>query len=247
VELLNKVGAFQCPRQFSRLSSSLWLFVLFRLLVLFGSSSPFGSSSSYSSSSFSGSGSSAGFLVLFWLNPVSATVPYRFTELVMAGCVSSSHLLPLRDYYQGPFLAQFSSRLWLSCSQGAISVAWETSTKEGVSGTQLSSRLWLSVKKPFLAPSDNFTGVRLVTCFKLLASREPQPSRARRRALEQRAQARLRSRGRFSRDRRGSRDGCGSQVRSWFFSQLPLYLEKNTRDFSKSTKYFILLSSDHAF
>jgi len=59
------------------------------------------------------------------------------------------------------FLAQLSSWLWLSCSQGAISVTWETATKEGVSGTQLSGRLWLSIKKPFLAPSNNFTGVRL--------------------------------------------------------------------------------------
>jgi hypothetical protein len=39
------------------------------------------------------------------------------------------------------FRAQLSSGLWLPCSQRAISVAWDITTTEGVSGSQLSSGL----------------------------------------------------------------------------------------------------------
>jgi hypothetical protein len=83
--------------------------------------------------------------------------------------------------------------------------------------------------------------------FKLLASRELQPSRACKQALEQRAQARLRSRGIFPETvvAPGTAVAPGRELK--FLSQLALYLEKNIRDFSKSTKYFILLSSDHVF
>jgi hypothetical protein len=59
---------------------------------------------------------------------------------------------PWGDHHQG-------RRFWHSTLkpiiaapfQGAISVVWEITTKEGVSGTQISSGLWLPIKKPYLA------------------------------------------------------------------------------------------------